>query len=180
MSDHDADDTPTNRRQFHRTASAAPLIGTTHAAPAISEFVRLFQPADWQADAACKGLPTEWWYPERGDVTPKAKAICNDCPVQTECREYAIDEQHGIWAGQNAKTRRANRRANGKPPPRRPGAHTGNRNAAGQRPDTWKPIAHGTRRGYKAERYHGLPVCEECRTAWNAYKRELKDRKTAA
>jgi WhiB family redox-sensing transcriptional regulator len=38
----------------------------------------------------------------------RAKEICSSCPVQTECRDYAIGirEQHGIWGGLTESERR--------------------------------------------------------------------------
>ena len=38
-----------------------------------------------------------------------AKAICVQCPVLEECREYALGvrEIHGIWGGLNEMERRA-------------------------------------------------------------------------
>jgi WhiB family redox-sensing transcriptional regulator len=59
----------------------------------------------WMDGAACAGKPLEWWYP----ATPHApngqaraaKALCNTCPVQTECLQFALDsdDRHGIFGG---------------------------------------------------------------------------------
>jgi hypothetical protein len=55
----------------------------------------------WQDNAACKGKPTAWWYPEQGQTTAQAKAVCVRCTVQLECSNYAADnrETTGMWAG---------------------------------------------------------------------------------
>lgn len=59
----------------------------------------------WRDSAACKGLPTAWWYPERpptGETIAnmrKAKKICATCPVQNECMQDGRDEIYGIWGG---------------------------------------------------------------------------------
>lgn len=57
--------------------------------------------ADWMTNAACRGMPTRWWYPERGESVKEAKAVCTTCPVLVECHDYAITtgEQRGIWGG---------------------------------------------------------------------------------
>lgn len=174
--------TTTNRRQFSRATGAAPLVGEHRAAPALNEFARLFDPAPWRTHAACKGMPTEWWYPERGDIAPKAKAICAECPVQDDCGTYAVnsDERFGIWAGVSIDQHRRAERREGNTTPPATRARMVSRNATGPRPHTWAPIVHGTRSGYKAEQRRGLDVCADCKAAWNAYKQQLKDRKAAA
>jgi WhiB family transcriptional regulator, redox-sensing transcriptional regulator len=66
--------------------------------------------SDWRARAACKGQPTEWWFPESGDARteyksphiaydPRAVAFCKTCPVSVDCASWAIDTgQHsGLW-----------------------------------------------------------------------------------
>lgn len=52
---------------------------------------------DWQSRAACKGHPTEWWYPTLkggGDLYPeetaKALALCHECPVYRECLDECL------------------------------------------------------------------------------------------
>ena len=75
-------------------------------------------PGWWVLLAACKpgsGTDPEIFYPEdpRDQLALKrAKRICAECPVWSECREYAIgrDEGHGIWGGLNYDERQAERR----------------------------------------------------------------------
>ena len=57
----------------------------------------LHRPA-WHAQAACRGMGTELWFPERGGDVRAAKAICSGCPVAARC-DAAGDGEHGIWAG---------------------------------------------------------------------------------
>ena len=83
-----------------------------------------FRPAFDNTDAACKGLgrnlvdPKQHpFYPtktKRGAPTNEykqlekdAKALCQTCPIITECREYALeyDERHGVWGGLTAPER---------------------------------------------------------------------------
>lgn len=71
----------------------------------------------WQHRAACRGPNQAIFFPpsqleRRSDKRHRerrAKEICAECPVQTECRSYAIEirEQHGIWGGLTEVERRA-------------------------------------------------------------------------
>jgi hypothetical protein len=58
---------------------------------------------DW-GQAACKSTDTDSFYPEgSGEALATNKVlvrICNDCPILSECANYAIhNEQHGFWGG---------------------------------------------------------------------------------
>jgi hypothetical protein len=64
-------------------------------------------------DAHCRQSQTDLWYPEKGancvTTARKAKQICDTCPVQKRCRDYALayDEHWGIWGGINFGQTRA-------------------------------------------------------------------------
>jgi WhiB family redox-sensing transcriptional regulator len=66
----------------------------------------------WVNHAACKGKPTEWWFPDEGGgmgpAARKALACCFSCPVRPECLGYslAIGERSGIWGGMGTPARR--------------------------------------------------------------------------
>lgn len=64
--------------------------------------------AAWQADANCRGVNPEVFFPQRGEDTKFAKSICRACDVQAECLAYALnnDEHHGIWGGVSERERR--------------------------------------------------------------------------
>ncbi|MEM7340922.1 MAG: WhiB family transcriptional regulator [Actinomycetota bacterium] len=72
---------------------------------------------DWQNRAACRGPNQAIFFPppqseRRSDKRRRerrAKEICAECPVVSECREYAIGvrEQHGIWGGLTEVERRS-------------------------------------------------------------------------
>jgi len=71
----------------------------------------------WYSDALCnvKKYPEndpDWWFPERGSSTKKAKEICNKCPVKEPCLEQALirGERFGIWGGKSERERRAIRK----------------------------------------------------------------------
>lgn len=67
---------------------------------------------DWMADAACRGMDTELFYPGRGESTAEAKAVCAACTVTDECRLSALVEREkfGIWGGLSERERRAARK----------------------------------------------------------------------
>ncbi len=72
----------------------------------------LFDRAPWMSVAACRGMDTEQFYPPRGGDVAGPRAVCADCPVRQECRDYAIahGDPFGIWGGTTGKQRRAVRR----------------------------------------------------------------------
>ena len=69
---------------------------------------------DWIDKAPCRGLPTEWFFPERGGnlkVSP-GLAVCKTCPYRKPClalgQEVAMipstrhghsRKMYGIWGG---------------------------------------------------------------------------------
>lgn len=68
----------------------------------------------WRADAACRDLPTEMFFPDsesEQDAAP-ALAVCAMCPVREACLEFALStRQHdGIWGGATEVGRRRIRR----------------------------------------------------------------------
>jgi hypothetical protein len=75
------------------------------------EFPVLKPMGDWPDRAACKGYPQHIFFPERGDSTSEAKAICRTCPVIGECLDWAkkAPEKYGVWGGQSPKKRRGGR-----------------------------------------------------------------------
>lgn len=62
----------------------------------------------WVRDARCAGAPREIFFPERGESTRAALALCRECPVRKECLEYALaaPERFGIWGGVSERERR--------------------------------------------------------------------------
>ena len=56
----------------------------------------------WMRFAVCSQSAGDIWFPENNTSTNKfAKAICNSCPVQDECLDYALENKFndGIWGG---------------------------------------------------------------------------------
>lgn len=77
--------------------------------PDATPVVRELRRADsWVAHAACAGQPASWFFPERGESTAEAKAICADCPVRVPCLEWALETNtnFGIWGGTSEHQRK--------------------------------------------------------------------------
>ena len=61
----------------------------------------------WQDKAKCAGQPATLFFPAVGaggsltKAIEKARVVCLDCTVHTECYNYAFsnEEEHGIWGG---------------------------------------------------------------------------------
>ena len=66
----------------------------------------------WMADAACLGIAASLFFPERGESTKQAKAVCAGCEVAGPCLKYALDNRiiFGIWGGCSERERRRIRR----------------------------------------------------------------------
>ena len=78
----------------------------------LAEMLAASVPA-WQAEGLCRWRPDINFFPERGDNTRDAKAVCRGCPVRPECLEYALDngDKFGIWGGMSERERRRLRQA---------------------------------------------------------------------
>ncbi|MEL7209317.1 MAG: WhiB family transcriptional regulator [Actinomycetota bacterium] len=68
---------------------------------------------DWWERAACRGLDTSLFFPQRGESTAKAEAVCAGCPVRDDCLWFALgdgtprsSERFGIWGGSSERQRR--------------------------------------------------------------------------
>jgi WhiB family redox-sensing transcriptional regulator len=62
----------------------------------------------WADNALCAEIGGDLWFPEKGEPTREAKAVCRSCPVQAECLEYAMEngERFGIWGALSEHERR--------------------------------------------------------------------------
>jgi WhiB family transcriptional regulator, redox-sensing transcriptional regulator len=63
-------------------------------------------PGDWWQRAACRSAEADLFFPVsakgRSQLdAARAKAVCERCPVCTQCLHYALATQqlHGIWGG---------------------------------------------------------------------------------
>lgn len=84
-------------------------------------FDELVADSSWRARAACRGLDTNLFFPERGDnsTLKEARALCATCPVREECLAVA-DPIFGLWGGLTPDERLERRKRLGLPPPPRP------------------------------------------------------------
>jgi WhiB family redox-sensing transcriptional regulator len=64
---------------------------------------------DWRLLASCRGLDWVMFFPNRGESTSQAKAICNGCLVKNQCLDDAVElkEPAGVRGGLSTKARRA-------------------------------------------------------------------------
>ena len=114
----------------------------------------IFTKQEWTADAACRDMPTDWWFPERGGDYAKAKRICHQCPVKQQCLDYALTLPVcvGIWGGTSGIERRRLKSTI----------------------DIERPINHGTHSGYVVHRKRNENPCDPCKNAHNLYKQTRK------
>ena len=62
----------------------------------------------WTEQAICVGEDPELFFPPHGDPGTRARQVCANCPVRTDCLEYAIDaDEFGIWGGLDREERRS-------------------------------------------------------------------------
>lgn len=127
----------------------------------------------WQDDALCAEIGGDTWYPDKGQSPKDAKGICYECPVRTQCLQYALDhdERFGVWGGLSETERR--KLAAGRP--RRP-----------QRtrhipldPPTWHPQC-GTESGSKKHSREGENSCAACKQASSEARRKRENVRATA
>lgn len=63
---------------------------------------------EWQELGACRGIPSETFFPPVEHEAYEAKAICAHCTVRDRCLEFALEEgeRFGIWGGLTTQERR--------------------------------------------------------------------------
>ena len=78
----------------------------------MSTLDELIRRPEWMADANCRGLDPEMFFPGRGATIDNLREICRRCDVQAECLTYAINngEKNGFWGGKSERQRRVIRR----------------------------------------------------------------------
>lgn len=67
---------------------------------------------EWRNQAACRNHPISLWFDDEPNRWRQAKAICQICPVRTDCLRYALQfhDMHGIWGGTTVNERRTLRK----------------------------------------------------------------------
>jgi WhiB family redox-sensing transcriptional regulator len=63
----------------------------------------------WKLAGACRAANTDMFYPASDADSGPAKAVCEACPVQEPCLEYALArrEPEGVWGGLTFVERRS-------------------------------------------------------------------------
>jgi WhiB family redox-sensing transcriptional regulator len=71
------------------------------------EGLRAVLASPWMADARCHDLPPAVFFPSDGAGVEVARRYCAECPVRTECLEYALQHHidHGVWGGASERER---------------------------------------------------------------------------
>ena len=61
----------------------------------------------WRFRAECRTADLRLFFPSTAVLGDRAKRICAQCPVRTECLHHAltVGERHGIWGGTTADER---------------------------------------------------------------------------
>lgn len=62
----------------------------------------------WMVQGRCRDLPPEVFFPSDGVGVEVARHYCADCPVKSQCLEYALENhiEHGVWGGASERERR--------------------------------------------------------------------------
>ncbi len=63
---------------------------------------------DWRHSAACTQTDPELFFPEKGNPSREARAVCVRCPVRAECLTDALAQArvYGVWGGTTERERR--------------------------------------------------------------------------
>lgn len=72
-----------------------------------SSWIDMCDPQPWAVDALCAQIGGDIWHPEVGNSAAEAKRVCQSCPVQGACLQWAIDteEPFGVLGGLSARER---------------------------------------------------------------------------
>ncbi len=86
-----------------RGHGADPALGVRYRSAPITEEL------DWQIDGLCREADPVLWYPDHEVDAGPAVQICQDCPVLTQCRDWAMKrhEVYGVWGGMSERDRAA-------------------------------------------------------------------------
>jgi WhiB family transcriptional regulator, redox-sensing transcriptional regulator len=76
--------------------------------PDISAIVDPDSITGWMALGSCRLYPPATFFPSDGVGVDKARKICAECPVKSECLEHALEHriEHGVWGGCSERERR--------------------------------------------------------------------------
>ena len=71
---------------------------------------------DWKADAACRDLDLDLFFPDSEADSAPALAVCAVCPVRQACLDFALRtrQKDGVWGGHTETERKRLRRRLGR------------------------------------------------------------------
>jgi WhiB family redox-sensing transcriptional regulator len=63
---------------------------------------------EWMQAGTCHSYPPKTFFPSDGVGVDVARRICNGCPVQQRCLDYALVNRidHGVWGATSERERR--------------------------------------------------------------------------
>ncbi len=64
--------------------------------------------ANWMSEGNCAESDPSLFFPSDGAGVEVARRVCTDCPVKSQCLEYALVNRidHGVWGGASERERR--------------------------------------------------------------------------
>ena len=65
---------------------------------------------NWQAEATCRGVDPDVFFPSRGESLSEPRAYCLVCPVASDCLRFNLHERQGVFAGLSERERRRARK----------------------------------------------------------------------
>ena len=74
--------------------------------------VPLTEERPWAAFAVCRDRDPDMFFPLDHEVESEAIRVCQGCPVQADCLEFALETgiRFGVWGSMTEKQRRSLRR----------------------------------------------------------------------
>ena len=103
-----------NVPRFDELAVVASLMappGRLDAYDAAAAMLEALRRPPWHTEAACLGVGTAAFFPERGASSARARALCGSCAVGRERLDDALADplRAGVWGGTTARERAAMR-----------------------------------------------------------------------
>jgi WhiB family redox-sensing transcriptional regulator len=61
----------------------------------------------WMAQGQCRSTNTDSFFPSHSLGVEAAQRLCAECPVRSECLDYALLHRidHGVWGGTSERER---------------------------------------------------------------------------
>lgn len=78
------------------------INSTSYAGPAVDSFAELLGDPLFALDLPCHTGNPDLFFAEKPDDLDRAKALCLDCPLRSECLAGALNrgEPWGVWGGE--------------------------------------------------------------------------------